>query len=106
MSILSLFSDEDAGYNSTEEELDLDPTDGVATLDFSRSGAFMMVSYNNDNHHVLVWNILTGEYIQELKHDGHVPCLKMSPDGTRLLTACWDHNLKIWQPKSMRRGGR
>ena len=54
----------------------MDPTDGVAALDFSVSGAFMMVSYNNDNHHVLIWNILTGEIIQELQHDGHVPALK------------------------------
>merc|ERR1712228_225579 len=73
-----------------------DPTDGVATLDFSASGAFMFVSYNNDKHIVLAWNVLTGDVIQELEHDGHVPALSVSPDGSKLVTACWDHHLKLW----------
>jgi len=88
-------SDMDDPYDTFDD--DIDPTDGVATLDFSRSGAFMFVSYNNDQHKVLAWNMLTGDVIQELKHDGHVPCLVVSPDGTRIVTACWDHHLKLWQ---------
>merc|ERR1712187_519209 len=75
---------------------DEDPKDGVATLDFSKSGAFMFVSYNNQNHKVLAWNVLTGHVIHELKHDGHVPALEVSPDGSKLVTACWDHHLKLW----------
>ncbi len=57
----------------------------------------MFVSYNNDQHEVLVWNMLENRVVQKLKHDGHVPCLKVSPDGTKLVTACWDHHLKLWK---------
>eukprot|EP00484_Ammonia_sp_Unknown_P025627 CAMPEP_0197031536 /NCGR_PEP_ID=MMETSP1384-20130603/10514_1 /TAXON_ID=29189 /ORGANISM="Ammonia sp." /LENGTH=543 /DNA_ID=CAMNT_0042461077 /DNA_START=113 /DNA_END=1741 /DNA_ORIENTATION=+ len=85
-------SDEDPDYFTDEE----DPTDGVATLDFSKSGAFMFVSYNNDQHKVLTWNVLTGQVVDELSHSNHVPCLAVSPDGRQLVTACWDHCLKIW----------
>jgi Fe2+ transport system protein B len=46
-----------------------DLTDGVATLDLSNSGAFMFVSYNNDKHKVLAWNVLTGAVVQELQQD-------------------------------------
>jgi len=86
-------SDDDPDYGFDD---DIDPEDGVATLDFSNSGAFMFVSYNNDKHKVLAWNILTGNVVQELNHQGHVPCLVVSPDGTKLVTACWDHHLKLW----------
>ena len=88
-----IYSDDDPDYFEDE----LDPTDGVAALDFSKSGAFMFVSYNNDQHEVLVWNVLEGKVIQKLKHDDHVPCLKISPGGSKLVTACWDHHLKIWK---------
>eukprot|EP01084_Bolivina_argentea_P013560 25455_1 len=87
-------SDDDPDYYPTDE--DMDPTDGVATLDFSKSGAFMFVSYNNDKHKVLTWNMLSGEVVQALKHDGHVPSLAVSSDGRKLVTACWDHHLKLW----------
>ena len=86
----------DASFGGSPFLDDEDPTDGVATLDFSNSGAFMFVSYNNDKHKVLAWNVLTGDVIQELKHDGHVPSLRVSPHGSRLVTACWDHHLKLW----------
>lgn len=58
----------------------------------------MFVSYNNDQHEVLVWNILQNKVVQKLKHEDHVPCLQVSPDGTKLVTACWDHHLKLWTP--------
>jgi len=89
-------NDYDASFGGSPFLDDEDPTDGVATLDFSNSGAFMFVSYNNNKHKVLAWNVLTGDVIQELKHDKHVPSLKVSPDGSKLVTACWDHHLKLW----------
>lgn len=87
---------DDTEYAMPFEDDYNDPTDGVATLDFSKSGCFMFVSYNNDKHKVLAWNVLTGDVVDELKHDGHVPSLSISPDGTKLVTACWDHHLKLW----------
>eukprot|EP00485_Elphidium_margaritaceum_P010921 CAMPEP_0202692004 /NCGR_PEP_ID=MMETSP1385-20130828/6517_1 /ASSEMBLY_ACC=CAM_ASM_000861 /TAXON_ID=933848 /ORGANISM="Elphidium margaritaceum" /LENGTH=547 /DNA_ID=CAMNT_0049347469 /DNA_START=142 /DNA_END=1782 /DNA_ORIENTATION=+ len=86
-------SDEEA---SPFEEEDDEATDGVSTFDFSASGAFMFVSYNNNQHKVLTWNVLSGEVVHELSHADHVPCMRVSPDGTKLATACWDHQLKIW----------
>mmetsp|Transcript_70364 Transcript_70364/g.63156 ORF Transcript_70364/g.63156 Transcript_70364/m.63156 type:complete len:525 (-) Transcript_70364:756-2330(-) len=86
-------SDDDPDYFEDE----LEGTDGVAALDFSKSGAFMFVSYNNDQHEVLVWNILENRVVQKLKHQQHVPCLKVSPDGKTLVTACWNHHLKLWK---------
>lgn len=75
----------------------MESTDGVAALDFSKSGAFMFVSYNNDQHEVLVWNILTNRVVSTLQHREHVPCLKVSPDGKTLVTACWNHHLTLWK---------
>jgi hypothetical protein len=56
-------------YNLPFDDDYNDLTDGVATLDLSNSGAFMFVSYNNDKHKVLAWNVLTGAVVQELQQD-------------------------------------
>merc|ERR1711994_367477 len=82
---------------SNVDEDALEESEGVCAVDLSRSGRFMFVAYNGGaSHDVVAWDVVSGQRVQRLKHDAQVPALKMSADGTRLLTASWDHTLRIW----------
>jgi len=68
---------------------------GVTSVDSSKSGKYVLVSY--DEGVVRVWDTLYGSILQELQLDGsRVSSLRVSPDGRAVAAGSWDSMLRVW----------
>ena len=43
-----------------------------------------------------IWDVVSGQEIYKLPHDGSVHAVAFSPDGNRILTGSSDHTAHIW----------
>ena len=43
-----------------------------------------------------IWQVETGQLLWTLPHSNSVMCVAYSPDGTRLVTACYDRKARVW----------
>ncbi|ODV84896.1 hypothetical protein CANARDRAFT_28637 [[Candida] arabinofermentans NRRL YB-2248] len=69
---------------------------GVLSIDFSKSGRLMFVSYA-DYSNVVVWDTITGQIVNSL--DGHkdvISKVQVSKDGLGIATGSRDSLTKIW----------
>uniref|UniRef100_A0A8C6UX37 Guanine nucleotide binding protein (G protein), beta 5b n=1 Tax=Neogobius melanostomus TaxID=47308 RepID=A0A8C6UX37_9GOBI len=68
---------------------------GASTVDFSLSGRLLFAGYND--YTINVWDVLKGTRSSILfGHENRVSRVRVSPDGTALCSASWDHTLRIW----------
>uniref|UniRef100_A0AAV2LTP4 Uncharacterized protein n=1 Tax=Knipowitschia caucasica TaxID=637954 RepID=A0AAV2LTP4_KNICA len=68
---------------------------GASTVDFSLSGRLLFGGYND--YTINVWDVLKGTRTSVLfGHENRVSRVRVSPDGTALCSASWDHTLRIW----------
>lgn len=70
-------------------------TSSVQTLDFTKSGRYLIVGY--DEPEVQVWDTLRTDRVGALLgHESRVSRLKVSPDGRALCTGSWDARMLLW----------
>jgi len=67
----------------------------VTKIDFSKSGSYLFVGYDEDPT-CLGWDVLTAEKVILLQHQTRCSCIETSPDGHSVATGCWDKVLRIW----------
>ncbi|AGO11350.1 AaceriACR097Wp [[Ashbya] aceris (nom. inval.)] len=73
---------------------------GVISIDFSRSGRLMYVSYTEFG--CAVWDLIKGEIIGKLDgHSDRISGVATSPDGLAICTGSWDTTMKVWSPAYM-----
>ncbi|KAG7703124.1 hypothetical protein KL914_004905 [Ogataea haglerorum] len=69
---------------------------GVLSIDFSRSGRLLFVSYAEYSS-IVVWDSVMGTVVGTM--DGHrdaVSAVRVSPDGLGIATASRDHTSRVW----------
>lgn len=75
-------------------------TEGVVSIDFSKSGRLMYTVYSN--YGCIIWDTLKGELVGSLQgHDNKINKVKASNDGYGVLTGSWDETINIWTPVSI-----
>ena len=73
---------------------------GVISMDFSRSGRLLYVSYTEFG--CAVWDLVKGEIIGKLDgHSDRISGVATSPDGLAICTGSWDMTMKVWSPAYM-----
>ncbi|MBN8628250.1 MAG: protein kinase [Planctomycetes bacterium] len=88
-----------------------EPAEGEPLLDLAgRGDQVWSAKFSTDAERILtvggdgakLWDVATGEELQDYHPHGAIAAVAYSPDGTRLATGSWDHSIKIWDAASRR----
>lgn len=67
----------------------------VTSLSFSKSGRLMFTSYEDKK--IIVWDTMTAKPVKTLTgHENSVSHVQVSPNGCALISASWDHTIRVW----------
>ena len=71
-------------------------TPAVTKLKFSKSGSILFCCYSSAPYCVM-WNTLTGVYIDAVNHPQYISDLTLTADGKNVLTSSWDGLIRVWR---------
>jgi WD40 repeat protein len=83
------------GELTTGRTLHESPIEQVMACKIDPSGRWLVTADGVSNH-ATIWDVETGQRLVTLQHDGPVPDISVAPDGSRVATASWDGNVRIW----------
>jgi len=67
----------------------------VQSLCFSKSGYFLFAGIDGGQFGYS-WKTATGQQRAPLTHEQRVSAIKVSPQGNKIATGCWDFNIRLW----------
>jgi WD40 repeat protein/tRNA A-37 threonylcarbamoyl transferase component Bud32 len=73
----------------------LEHTERVESAVFNPAAPHVLATSGRDSV-VKVWDLTTGELVVNLPHPRWVPKIMFSPDGTELISACYDGLIRSW----------
>jgi WD40 repeat protein len=68
----------------------------ITYVTFSKDGKKLATGDWQEPFNAQVWDVEAGRVVRTLTHPRPVESLAFTADGTKLATACWDANLRVW----------
>jgi WD40 repeat protein len=89
------------GIDETSKTLNVQTWDSYDTTSAysRRSKLFASVHNQGEFRGIGLKDSATGNELKRLKHPHFVSSISFSPDGKRIASGCWDHNVRIWDTK-------
>jgi WD40 repeat protein len=87
---------------ATNKELAADDKCHRKAIGCIRMSSDGVVVTASEDHTVRTWEVKTGRQTFKLAHNGWVPAIAVSPDGTKLASSSLDNTVRLWELKTGR----